>query len=148
MSTTHDLVAALKAELKAAGLTYADLAQQLGMAESSIKRIFAKGDIDIVSRVGVGYLTGNDVFRRHNQPGFERGAADPCDLGFHSQKIADVDRGVEAHGINRHRHHRSPGVFNGSHAARLIAQLHNNAAVDIAEYICLSHAHRLGQYNS
>ncbi|HNW64001.1 MAG TPA: helix-turn-helix transcriptional regulator [Piscinibacter sp.] len=56
MSTTHDLVAALKAELKAAGLTYADLAQQLGMAESSIKRIFAKGDmpfsrIDEVLRV-------------------------------------------------------------------------------------------------
>ena len=47
MSTTHDLVAALKAELKAAGLTYADLAQQLGMAESSIKRIFAKGDMPL-----------------------------------------------------------------------------------------------------
>ncbi len=47
MSTTLDLVAALKAELKAAGLTYADLAQQLGMAESSIKRIFAKGDMPL-----------------------------------------------------------------------------------------------------
>jgi transcriptional regulator with XRE-family HTH domain len=47
MSTTHDLVAALKAELKAAGLTYADLAQELGMAESSIKRIFAKGDMPL-----------------------------------------------------------------------------------------------------
>jgi transcriptional regulator with XRE-family HTH domain len=47
MSTTLDLVTALKAELKAAGLTYADLAQQLGMAESSIKRIFAKGDMPL-----------------------------------------------------------------------------------------------------
>ncbi len=56
MSTTHDLVSALKAELKAAGITYAELALQLGMAESSIKRIFAKGDmplsrIDAVLRV-------------------------------------------------------------------------------------------------
>lgn len=56
MSTTHDLVTALKAELKAAGITYAVLAKQLGMAESSVKRIFAKRDmplsrIDAVLRV-------------------------------------------------------------------------------------------------
>ena len=50
MSTTHDLVHALKAELKAAGLTYADLARQLGLAESSVKRMFAKSDMPL-SRV-------------------------------------------------------------------------------------------------
>jgi transcriptional regulator with XRE-family HTH domain len=50
MSTTQDLVTALKAELKAAGITYADLARQLGMSESSIKRVFAKGDMPL-SRV-------------------------------------------------------------------------------------------------
>ncbi len=50
MSTTQDLVTALKAELKAAGITYAQLAGQLGMAESSIKRIFARGDMPL-SRV-------------------------------------------------------------------------------------------------
>jgi transcriptional regulator with XRE-family HTH domain len=47
VSTTHDLVTALKVELKAAGITYADLAVQLGMAESSIKRIFAKADMPL-----------------------------------------------------------------------------------------------------
>lgn len=47
MSTTQDLVTALKAELKAANITYADLAAQLGMAESSIKRIFAKADMPL-----------------------------------------------------------------------------------------------------
>jgi len=47
MSTTHDLVTTLKAELKAAGITYADLAAQLGMAESSIKRVFAKADMPL-----------------------------------------------------------------------------------------------------
>jgi DNA-binding Xre family transcriptional regulator len=56
MSTTADLVTALKKELKAAQMTYADLAQGLGMAESSVKRMFAKGDmalsrIDAVCRV-------------------------------------------------------------------------------------------------
>ena len=50
MSTTHDLVTALKRELKAASITYAELAGQLGMAESSIKRVFAKGDMPL-SRV-------------------------------------------------------------------------------------------------
>jgi transcriptional regulator with XRE-family HTH domain len=47
MSTTADLITALKAELKTAGLTYADLARELGMAESSIKRVFAKGDMPL-----------------------------------------------------------------------------------------------------
>ena len=47
MSTTQDLVSALKAELKAAGITYAELAEQLGMSESSIKRIFAKADMPL-----------------------------------------------------------------------------------------------------
>jgi transcriptional regulator with XRE-family HTH domain len=37
MSTTQALIAMLKSELKAAHLTYADLARELGMAESSIK---------------------------------------------------------------------------------------------------------------
>lgn len=47
MSATHDLVTALKAELKAAGITYADLAVQLDMAESSIKRVFSKADMPL-----------------------------------------------------------------------------------------------------
>jgi len=47
MSTTQDLVIALKAELRAADMTYADLAQQLGMSESSVKRVFAKGDMPL-----------------------------------------------------------------------------------------------------
>lgn len=47
MSTTADLVIALKKELKAAQMTYADLAQSLHMAESSVKRMLAKGDMPL-----------------------------------------------------------------------------------------------------
>jgi lambda repressor-like predicted transcriptional regulator len=47
MSSTQDLVTTLKAELRRAGITYARLAQELGLAESSIKRIFAKGDMPL-----------------------------------------------------------------------------------------------------
>ncbi|HUR89972.1 MAG TPA: helix-turn-helix transcriptional regulator [Ramlibacter sp.] len=47
MSTTADLVAALKRELKSAQMTYAQLAQALGMAESSVKRMLAKGDMPL-----------------------------------------------------------------------------------------------------
>ena len=50
MSTTADLVTALKKELKTAQMTYADLAQALGMAESIVKRMLAKGDMPL-SRV-------------------------------------------------------------------------------------------------
>jgi DNA-binding Xre family transcriptional regulator len=47
MSTTLDLILALKNELKNARMTYADLAKSLGMAESSIKRMLAKGDMPL-----------------------------------------------------------------------------------------------------
>jgi DNA-binding Xre family transcriptional regulator len=47
MSTTADLITVLKKELKAAQMTYADLAQALGMAESSVKRMLAKGDMPL-----------------------------------------------------------------------------------------------------
>jgi len=47
MSTTADLVTTLKKELKQAQMTYADLARSLGMAESSVKRMLAKGDMPL-----------------------------------------------------------------------------------------------------
>ena len=47
MSSSQDLIAVLKAELRRAGVTYADLARELGMAESSIKRMFAKADMPL-----------------------------------------------------------------------------------------------------
>ena len=47
MSTTADLVTALKRELKANQMTYADLARELGLAESSVKRMLAKGDMPL-----------------------------------------------------------------------------------------------------
>ncbi len=50
MSTTADLVTALKRELKTARMSYADLAVALGLAESSVKRMLAKGDMPL-SRV-------------------------------------------------------------------------------------------------
>jgi DNA-binding Xre family transcriptional regulator len=47
MSTTVDLVHALKQELRRARMTYADLARALGMAESSVKRMLARGDMPL-----------------------------------------------------------------------------------------------------
>lgn len=47
MSTSADLVIVLKKELKAAQMTYADLARALCMAESSVKRMLAKGDMPL-----------------------------------------------------------------------------------------------------
>ncbi|MBQ0929068.1 helix-turn-helix domain-containing protein [Ideonella alba] len=47
MSTTQALIQVMKAELKAAGWTYAALARELGLAESSVKRMFARGDMPL-----------------------------------------------------------------------------------------------------
>jgi DNA-binding Xre family transcriptional regulator len=56
MSTTADLITALKKELKSSQITYGELAAELGMAESSVKRMLAKGDmpltrVDAICRV-------------------------------------------------------------------------------------------------
>ena len=50
MSTTADLVLALKKELKASQMTYAELAEALGMSESSVKRMMSAGEMSL-SRV-------------------------------------------------------------------------------------------------
>lgn len=47
MSTTADLVLALKRELKTARMSYADLAVALGLAESSVKRMLSRGDMPL-----------------------------------------------------------------------------------------------------
>jgi len=47
MSTTATLIDAVKQELKSAGMTYAELAKKLGMAESSVKRMLAKGEMPL-----------------------------------------------------------------------------------------------------
>ena len=51
MSTTVHLIALLKSELRSAGITYAALAERLGMAESSVKRMFARGGDLPLSRI-------------------------------------------------------------------------------------------------
>jgi DNA-binding Xre family transcriptional regulator len=47
MSSTQALVEQIKTELKLAGMTYAQLAAHIGMAESSVKRMLAKGDMPL-----------------------------------------------------------------------------------------------------
>ena len=47
MSTTRTLITVLKTELKAAGLSYAGLAQQLELSESSVKRMFSRGEMTL-----------------------------------------------------------------------------------------------------
>jgi DNA-binding Xre family transcriptional regulator len=50
MSASSELVQIIKRELKAQQLTYADLARELGMSESNVKRMLAKADMPL-SRV-------------------------------------------------------------------------------------------------
>lgn len=47
MSSTADLITVLKSELKAARITYAQLATELGMAESSVKRMLSRCEMPL-----------------------------------------------------------------------------------------------------
>ena len=53
MSSSQDLVQIIKKELKAQRKTYADLAIALDMAESSVKRMLAKGcySLDVIAEL-------------------------------------------------------------------------------------------------
>lgn len=51
MASTQTLVDIIKAELKAQGRSYADLARELGLSESSVKRMLAPGGEMPLSRV-------------------------------------------------------------------------------------------------
>lgn len=47
MNGTQALVGALKTELRRAGITYALLARELGLAESTVKRMFSRGEMTL-----------------------------------------------------------------------------------------------------
>ncbi|TAG80629.1 MAG: XRE family transcriptional regulator [Betaproteobacteria bacterium] len=47
MATSTDLIDALKRELKAANVTYADLAKKIKMSESSVKRMFSQREMTL-----------------------------------------------------------------------------------------------------
>ena len=51
MSSTQTLLVVIKAELKTVGLSYADLARELRLSESSVKRMFASGGAMPLARV-------------------------------------------------------------------------------------------------
>jgi transcriptional regulator with XRE-family HTH domain len=51
MSSTQTLIQVIKAELKSQGLSYADMARELGLSESSVKRMLAPGGEMPLSRV-------------------------------------------------------------------------------------------------
>lgn len=47
MASTQELVTTLKRELRVAGITYRDLATRLSISESSVKRMFSRGEITL-----------------------------------------------------------------------------------------------------
>ncbi|MGH1357285.1 MAG: helix-turn-helix domain-containing protein [Burkholderiaceae bacterium] len=67
MATSKELIQAVRAELRAAGLTYADLARDLGSSESTIKRMFSRADMSL-SRLDqilrILHIDLNDLHRR------------------------------------------------------------------------------------
>ena len=47
MSESHPFVRVVKAELRSRGMTYAQLARELGLAESTVKRMMARGELSL-----------------------------------------------------------------------------------------------------
>ena len=71
MSTPELIVKALRAEMRRAGITYADLASRVGMSESSIKRLLGQADLSL-SRLAVFCVAADttleDVLHRALEP--------------------------------------------------------------------------------
>ncbi|MFK7965443.1 MAG: helix-turn-helix domain-containing protein [Burkholderiaceae bacterium] len=70
MATSKELIKAIRQELRAADLTYADLAERLGNSESTVKRMFSRADMplsrvdEILNLLGIDF---NDLLRRMAQ---------------------------------------------------------------------------------
>jgi transcriptional regulator with XRE-family HTH domain len=61
MSLRIDLTAALKARLRAAGITYASLARRVGLSEAAVKRMFSKGTMTLTRVEQVCEVLGVDL---------------------------------------------------------------------------------------
>ena len=61
MSQPHELVSALKGELKRQNLSYANVAGRLSVSESTIKRLFAKGNFSLQRLAEVCELAGLEI---------------------------------------------------------------------------------------
>ncbi len=67
MSSPELVMQVLRAELRAAGLTYKALAERIGMSESSVKRIFSQQDMSLTRLAHICKVAGiamEDVLRR------------------------------------------------------------------------------------
>ncbi len=61
MAFTSELISTLKQELRASNITYARIAQALGLSESSIKRLFSEGDMSLSRFDAICGLLGMDI---------------------------------------------------------------------------------------
>lgn len=67
MSSPELVIFVLRAELRAAGITYKGLAERIGMSESSVKRMFGQKDMSLSRLAGICKAAGialEDVLRR------------------------------------------------------------------------------------
>ena len=61
MEQTQQLIDTLKKELRSAGKTYADVAQQLELSEASVKRLFSERNLSLVRLEKIASLIGMDL---------------------------------------------------------------------------------------
>lgn len=61
MATSTDLIRALKRSLKSAGITYARVAEHLGLSEASVKRMLAREDLSLSRLDAVCELAGLEI---------------------------------------------------------------------------------------
>ena len=61
MAFSSELITTLKRELRASNITYAQIAQALGLSESSIKRLFSEGDMSLSRFDAICGLLGMDI---------------------------------------------------------------------------------------
>jgi DNA-binding Xre family transcriptional regulator len=62
MSGSHQLRAAIKQQLKARNLLYADLAKAIGLSEASVKRLLSRGGITLERLDAICEFLGTDVY--------------------------------------------------------------------------------------
>ncbi|MBM3117865.1 helix-turn-helix domain-containing protein [Jeongeupia naejangsanensis] len=89
MHETDQLIATIKRQLKLQGLTYRDLAGKLGLAEPSVKRLFASGRLTLERLADIARVLGFTLAELTHEAAQTRGRLHLLDAAQERELVAD-----------------------------------------------------------
>ncbi len=104
-----------------------------------------EGDVDEIGRIGVGALPCDRIFGDDMDFHFHGRPANVGHFCREDNQVADQDRLAEDHRIHGDSNHLALGMTHTGQRAGFIHELHDPAAVHIAQQVGMLQMHQLGE---